>query len=58
MSNNDNRDSGLIAGTILLLIAFVAWGFTSWPRFLMVLAVILFLWWLPGPTGWIHANIH
>jgi hypothetical protein len=58
MNNDDNRDSGLIAGTAFLLIALVAWGFTSWPRFLVVLAFFLFLWWFPTPEGWIHAHVN
>jgi len=56
MNNDDNRDSGLIAGTMILLIAFIAWGFTSWTRFLIVLAFFFILWLIPEPSGWVHAT--
>jgi hypothetical protein len=54
--SEDNKDNGLIAGTIVLLIAFVAWGFTSWTRFFIMIAFFIFLWLLPGGETWVHAR--
>jgi len=56
MSNDSNKDSGLIAGTAFLLIAFIAWGFTSWTRFFIVLAILALIWLAPGSPTAVHVN--
>jgi hypothetical protein len=56
MSNDSNKDSGLIEGTAFLLIAFIAWGFTSWTRFFIVLAILALIWLAPGSPTAVHVN--
>ena len=42
--NEDWRDQGVLLMGWMLVIAILVWGFSSWPRFFVLLSIFFLLW--------------